>query len=186
MIGAIQTSIRDLIYTHGHIDADAVDVRFARPSRQWVEGLLLPTINLYLFNMGENPDFRNRGPQVTRNERTATIKMPCIRVDLSFLVSTFSSALQDEQLLLWRVMAVCLHYAAMPAALLAPELQALETTLLTKIARDAESKQIFDLWKGLDLPPRPALIYTITVPLDVASTLETPLVLTRSTRFSRT
>jgi hypothetical protein len=40
------------------------------------------------------------------------------------------------------------------------------------------------LWRGLEVPPRPALLYVVTTSLDLDIAIESPLVLTRTTRYS--
>jgi hypothetical protein len=41
------------------------------------------------------------------------------------------------------------------------------------------------LWGAFDLPPHPALIYVVTVPVDLDITFQSPLVLTRTARYKR-
>jgi hypothetical protein len=80
---------------------------------------------------------------------------------------------------------VLLKYPALPAELLGDEVGALDVPLPTKITRLGEGPPSLDIWQAFEVPPRPALLYTITAPLDVETTIETPMVLTRTTRFVR-
>jgi hypothetical protein len=160
-------------------------VRFQRPTRQWADALTLPTVNLFLYEVEENPDFRNMRPKLVRSGALATTHMPPARIDLRYIVAAFSSAIEDEYLLLWRTLAVLLKYPALPPELLADEARAFDVAVLTKITRLGEGPPSLDIWQAFEVPPRPALLYTITAPLDLETAIEAPLVLTRTTRFAR-
>jgi hypothetical protein len=57
--------------------------------------------------------------------------------------------------------------------------------LTTQIVKPDEGPRLIDLWSALDLPPRPALLYTVTAPLDLELEFVAPLVLTRTLRYTR-
>jgi hypothetical protein len=185
MITTLHTTMRRMLYERGRIDPDQVDVRFDRPTRQWADALTAPTVNLFLYEVEENPDFRNLRPKVVRSATSASTHLAPARIDLRYIVSAFSSAIEDEQLLIWRTLAVLLRYPALPTELLADEVRALDVSLLTKITRLGEGQPSLDIWQAFEVPPRPALLYTVTAPLDPEVTIEAPLVLTRTTRFTR-
>lgn len=42
-----------------------------------------------------------------------------------------------------------------------------------------------DMWSALDTTPRPALLYAVTVPVELGIVSEFPLVLTRTARYAR-
>jgi len=185
MLTSLHTTLRRMIYERGKIDPGQVDVRFDRPTRQWADGLTAPTVNLFLYEVEENPDFRNMRPKVVRSATTASTHTPPARIDLRYIVAAFSSAIEDEQLLLWRTLAVLLKHPALPTELLAEEGRALDVSLLTKITRLGEGQPSLDTWQAFEVPPRPALLYTVTAPLDPELVIEAPLVLTRTTRILR-
>jgi hypothetical protein len=185
MLVSLHTTLRRMIYERGKTAPEQVDGRFARPPRQWVDGLTAPTLNLFLYEVEENPDFRNVRPRVIKTGTSATTHMPPARIDLRYIVAAFSSNIVDEQLLLWRTLAVLLKYPALPNELLGEELRALDVSLLTKITRTGEGQPSLDIWSAFEVPPRPALLYTVTAPLDPETVIQTPLVLTGATRFLR-
>lgn len=185
MLSSLHTTLRRMIYERGKIDPDQVDVRFDRPTRQWVDALTVPTVNLFLYEVEENPDFRNARPRVVRSGTTALTHMPLMRIDLRYIVAAFSSAIADEQLLLWRTLAVLLKHTALPTELLAEEVRTLDVSLLTKLARANEGSSSLAIWQAFDVPPRPALIYTVTTPLDPEVVIEAPMVFTGITRLVR-
>jgi hypothetical protein len=185
MLTSLHTTIRRLLYERGKIDPDEVDVRFQRPTRQWADALTLPTVNMFLYEVEENPDFRNMRPKVVRTGNLATTHMPPARIDLRYIIAAFSSAIEDEYTLLWRTLAVLLKYPALPPDLLGDDMRALDVSLLTKITRLGEGPPSLDIWQAFEVPPRPALLYTVTTPLDLETAVEAPMVFTRTTRFVR-
>src|SRR3954471_16007184 len=122
MLTTIQTAIQRLLHEHGHIDSDEVDVRFERPSRQWAESLMLPTINLFLFDIVENTDRRNGAPHISRANGQAQMRVPARRFDLRYMVTVFTTLMEDETTLLWRTLATLLRYNPLPDELLSDEL----------------------------------------------------------------
>lgn len=61
-----------------------------------------------------------------------------------------------------------------------------EPQLVTKVSKPNEGgARLLDLWSALELPPRPALLYVLTAPLDLDITFESPVVLTRTLRTRR-
>jgi hypothetical protein len=185
MLPTLHTTLRRLLYERGKIDPDEVAVRFARPTRQWLDALTMPTLNLFLYAVEENPDFRNQRPQVKRIGNSATTSFPPARVDLHYMVAAFSSMPEDEHELIWRVLAVLLRHPALPAELLDETVRALDVTLLTRITRLGEGAGALEFWQALEIPPRPCLLYSVTAPLDLDLAVIAPLVLTRNTRFTR-
>lgn len=183
MLTTLHTTLARLLIDLGNIDADEVAVRFERPSRQWVDSLTMPTINLFLFGLGENTERRaGGGPQVSRSGNQAHFRVPPRRFDLRYLVSAFSSDERDEHMLLWRTLATLLRHSPLPPERLPAELAALDVPLATVIGGADEASQTMELWRAMELPPRPALIYTVTAPLDLELEFSAPLVLTRNLR----
>ena len=183
MLSTLHTTLARLLTERGSIDAAEVALRFERPSRQWVDSLTRPTINLFLFGLAENTERRAGGaPQMTRAGNQAQFRVPPRRFDLRYLVCAFSSDERDEHTLLWRTLATLLRYSPLPPEWLPAELAALDVPLATAIAGADEATQPLELWRALELPPRPALIYTVTAPLDLELEFSAPLVLTRTLR----
>lgn len=185
MLPDIHSSIQRLLYERGRIDPDEVDVRFERPSRQWAESLMLPTINLFLFDLAENTERRNGTPQVGRANGQAHIRVPPRLFELRYMVSIFTTLIEDEVTLLWRTLATLLRHNPLPAELLSQELRALDLPLQTQIGQPEASSKSLGLLGALELPPRAALIYTVIAPLDLELAFAAPLVLSSSLRFTR-
>jgi hypothetical protein len=57
--------------------------------------------------------------------------------------------------------------------------------LATKIVKSEQGPRSLDLWGAVELPPRPALLYVVTAPLELDIATEAPLVLTSTVRTRR-
>jgi hypothetical protein len=93
--------------------------------------------------------------------------------------------IEDEHLLLWRALVTLLRYPTFPDEVLSAELRALDAPLSAQIDKPEEEGTLLDVWSGLDTPPRPALLYTVTAPVELELSRMSPLVLTRTARYTR-
>lgn len=119
MIVDVHSAIQHLLFYRGLIPANEVDVRFERPTKEWVDSLVRPTINLYLFDIEENTDLRQTNMPVSRGSGIATYRIPPRRFNLRYLVSALTTVPDDEFLLIYRVLATLMRYPTLPPASLA-------------------------------------------------------------------
>ncbi len=185
MLLELHRSLQNLLYVRGQISPREVDIRFEAPTRERVEKLIRPTINLFLFDVQENKELRRSDFETTKQNGRAERRALPRRFDLRYMVSALTTSSEDEYLLLWRVLTTLLHHPQLPAEILSEELRQLEPPPVTQVSQDDEGKRMSDLWSALGGPPHPALYYVVTVPVDMNLSIETPLVLTRTTRYSR-
>ena len=181
----LHSVLQRLLYERGHIPAEYVDVRFEAPRRDWVAALTRPTLDFFLFDVLENTDLRQTHLETSRTTGRGISRVPPRRFDLCYMVSVLASVPEDEYLLLWRTLATLLKHAELPAVLLNESLRALDPPIVTQVRKPDEDTTLRDLWSGLETPPRPALLYVVTAPIDLDLTLESPLVLTRTVRYHR-
>jgi hypothetical protein len=185
MLLELHKSIQNLLYEHGHISPREVDIRFEAPTRERVEKLIRPTINLFLFDLQENKELRRSDFETTKqNGRAARRALPR-RLDLRYMVSALTTSSEDEYLLLWRVLTTLLRHPQLPTEALSEELRQLDPPLVTQVCQDDEGRRMSELWSTLGGQPHPALYYVVTVPVDMNLSIEAPLVLTRTTRYTR-
>jgi hypothetical protein len=185
MLHDLQTIYYRILHDQGNIPS-VVDIRCEMPTKQWVTSLTRPTINFYLYDLQENTELRQANPHANRANGHTTHRMPPRRFDLRYMVSALAGDAEDEQMLLWRVLATLIKHQSFPAHTLPETLKALDPPLTTKVGRSDDSPRTLDLWSALDLPPRPALLYTVTAPLDLEIVFkETKLVLKAITHMTR-
>lgn len=183
MLLELQHILQRLLYERGQISPQEVEIRFEAPTQERIDRLLQPTINLFLFEVTENVRLRQSGYQTLRENGRAERRPIPKRFDLHFMVSALSSEVDDEHLLLWRVLTTLTRYAQLPEELLPEEIRLLAMPLVTQLCQSEESSRLLGVWNALGTQPRPALAYTVTVPVELATVDEAPLVLTRVARY---
>lgn len=185
MLADIHDALQRLLYEHGRISPFEVDVRFEAPTKEWVERLTRPTLNLFLFELQENTDLRQTSFQTTRGNGRAERRLPPRRVDLRYMVTAITTEIDDEHRLLWRALVTLLRHQQLPVDLLPEALRGIEPPLTTRVAQPDDGPRLLDIWGALSAEPRPALGYVVTAPLDLDIAIEAPLVLTRTARYLR-
>jgi len=185
MLTEVDKGLRNVIYEVGRISSAEVDVRFDAPTREWIERLVRPTVNCFLYSVQENGDLRQTGFQATRVNGRAERRVPPRRIDLHYMVSAHATEKEDEHRLLWRVLATLMRFPELPEEWLSEEMRALGVPLAMCVAQEEDNGQLLGLWSGLGVEPHPAVCCVITAPLDLERVFDAPLVLTRTLRFAR-
>jgi len=185
MLNAIHQAFESLLRDRGLIDPLDVDVRFDIPCEEWVESLTRPTVNAFLFELYENTDKRDSAPVTTVNGGRAERRMAPRRIDLMYMVSILTADVEDEHELIWRVLATLMKHQQFPSEVLPESLRTLTPPLVARIATKEEARNTIDIWSALGVEPRPSICYVVTAPMDLATAIQAPLVLTRTARYRR-
>src|SRR5919202_6140639 len=106
MLPELHQVIQDLIYREGRIDRSDVDVAFEVPTKDFIDKLVRPTIDLYLVELQENTDLRQPQFQATKSNGSTTFRALPRRIDLRYLVTALTNNADDALRLLWRVLSV--------------------------------------------------------------------------------
>ncbi len=186
MLLALHTTLQRLLYERGQIDPREVALTFEAPTRERIDRLTRPTINLFLFDLQENTEMRRGDFERTRSNGRAERRAPPRRFDLRYMVSALTTAIEDEHELIWRVLLTLVRHPQFPAELLSDELRSLEPAPVTKVSQSDEGQRLSGVWTALGVPFHPSLYYVVTVPVDMNMVIESPLVLTRTARYTRT
>jgi hypothetical protein len=185
MLLEVHNTLQRLLYERGQISPAEVDIQFGRPTREQVDKLIRPTINLFLAEIQENLEMR-RSDYLTRRRDDNRVEryLPPRHFDLLYMVSVLTNTIEDEHLLLWRVLTTLGRYPELPAELLSEEMRAAEQAISTKVCQHEAGAQLNSLWSGLGVPPRAALTYVLTLPVDMDPVFDAPLILTRTGRYA--
>lgn len=183
MLLAIHNTLQRLIYERGHINPHEVAIQFEAPTRERIDKLTRPTVNLFLFDMQENTELRQSNYEITRNNGRAERRLVPRRFDLRYMVSALTTAVEDEHQLLWRILVTLVQHPLLPADLLSDDLRTLDPPLTTRVSQTDEGLRLSNVWSALSVPPHPAIYYVVTAPVDMNQVIEAPLVLTRTARY---
>jgi hypothetical protein len=155
------------------------DVGFDPPSRDWADSRHQLTVNLYLYDVRENHEFRT--PIWTDRalpDGTVTRVRPNARIDLSYLVTTWSAGssrdVLEEHRLLGDVLRTLLRFPTLPAEVLQGEMVGQEPPLPAITAQPDGPANPADVWLALDNRLTPALVLVVTISVPPSAYLDVP------------
>jgi hypothetical protein len=180
MISELDESIRRVLIEEGGLDPAEIDIRFEIPDRDWAASISRPTVNCYLFDIHENRQLRGAGWYVEGNGRQARTRRPPMRINLSYLITAWTKAVEDEHRLLWQVLATLAHFPEFPKAKLQGALAEIEGEIPTMIAQPdgGPLRSPGEFWSALENKLKPSINYVVTLPLDTMIGTVAPFVLT--------
>ena len=142
MLLELHNTLQRLLYDRGQISPREVDIMFEAPTRERVDKLTRPTINMFLFDLQENIELRQSNFETTRNNGRAERRQAPRRFDLRYMVSVLTTEVEDEHQLLWRVLLTLVRHPQFPAEVLSDELRVLEPALTTQVSRADEGQRV--------------------------------------------
>jgi hypothetical protein len=168
MIEALDETIKQLLIQKMPLNTTEVDISFDVPDREWSGSISKPTINIYLHDIRENLDLRQTGWNVERNiDGTFAKTRPPNFYDMSYLITAWTTNVEDEHRLLWYVLATLVRHPTIPSEVFQGDLVDQVQTLRTKVAQpDGVLKNVADVWTALDNQLKPVLAYVVTVILE--------------------
>ena len=154
-------------------------------------------VNLYAYNVRENRELLNNQPQVRRNsDGTATSTQPPVWLDVYYLVSTWSLASTDktreEHRMLSRVSYALLRNLHVIPAQVFPNGFPTDYSAVMRTARlpaftaqPNSLEHLGEFWSTMENVWKPALVYAVTVPLDLEREVTGPMVTTKIVDHTR-
>lgn len=187
MIKSLDETIKKLILDKGRFDKSDVDIRFDQPTRDWAAGLTKPAINCYLYDIRENVELRNREWIVEREPNgQARKKIAPLRVDLSYLITSWTTEVEDEHGVLWRVLVALASTPILPESLLVGDLAHQPYPIRTQTAQVSDAmRNLSDLWNVMENELKPAINYTVTMAVERDWIFEGPMVFTKQIDVGR-
>lgn len=164
-------------------------IAFERPSEQFNPSQT--TINLYLFDIRENLELREREPFIERRNNEALIRRPPMRVDCSYLLTAWAAGstgpelILEEHELLGLAMQALARHPTIPEKFLQGSLKEQDRPLPLSVGgtNKGEMKDPADFWSSLGNKLRPSLIVTATLEVPTSEPETAPLVTARRVRL---
>lgn len=188
MIADLDETIRQLLVAELPIRNGEIDISFDQPKRDWSTRIAKPTINLFLYDVRENNVLRRHQWERLDNaadsgERLARLKRTPMRVDCSYMMTTWAADPADEHRLLTRAMLALFRFPVIPQSRLIGSLQNPPYDIQARVARHDVLTDPSDLWNVLDNELRPSVSYVVTLALSPWQEITGPLVRTRILRL---
>jgi hypothetical protein len=182
----LDETIRQLLIKGVPLDLSEVDISFEAPDREWSGRLSRPTINCFLYDVRENLDLRATDFETMRNngKGTTTSRRVPARIDATYQITIWARAPEDEHQLLWRTLVVLFRNPILPEDILQGALKSQMFPTPAKVIQPQQARaNPAELWQSIDNRIRPALTYTVTVPLDPEISFTDGIVFTRRMRI---
>jgi hypothetical protein len=143
---ALRTLLRRELQRHGF---EGVDVAFDAPSRDWSGKLTAPTVDLFLYDLREAVDRAQISPSEQRANGQATVTPAPLELELTYAVTAWTKAVEDEHRLLSQVLAILFSYHRLPPEILtsAPEGGSVLAKAETSVGRPHKEKS--DFWSSV-------------------------------------
>jgi hypothetical protein len=185
MINELDESLKALLVEKGGFDPAEVDISFEIPTRDWSTPATRPTVNLYLYDLRENSKLRETyWEEESRNGRDVRIKRLPLRIDLSYMITCWTGAIEDQHLLLWQVLDTFYRNSPLPEDILQGRLKQLTHPVRTEVAQsDGILKNVSDFWGALENQLRPAVNVLVTIDLDLNEIQTVPIVFARALKI---
>jgi hypothetical protein len=98
---------------------DGVEFAFDAPDKEWAATLSAPTVNLFLYDVSEDEEYRRAGWQSEQENGRLRSRRPALRLAVSYAVTAWTREVEDEHRLLSQVLAVLYAYDTLPPDVLA-------------------------------------------------------------------
>ena len=180
-IADLDESLRTLLLReldrHGF---EGVEVAFDAPSKDWSGRLTVPTVNLFLYDLRQSMEGSTNVPTEQRGNGNTIVISPPFRLDLTYAVTAWAKAVQDEHRLLSQVLAILFSYGQLPDELLSRSTLGADT----RIGRPREDKA--DFWSAVDGEYKASIDYIVTILVESGATITRgPEVRTRTVRLGQ-
>lgn len=109
---ALRRLLRRELERHGF---DGVEIAFDAPAKEWSGKLTGPTVDLFLYDLREATERAEISPSERRGNGRAVVTPPPLHLELTFAVTAWTKAVEDEHRLLSQVLAILYSYPRLPA-----------------------------------------------------------------------
>jgi hypothetical protein len=162
---ALRTLLKRELDKHGF---EGVEIAFDAPSKDWSGKLTGPTVDLFLYDMREALDRANATPSERRSNGTAVISDPPLQLELTYAVTAWTKAVQDEHRLLSQVLAILFSYSHIPSDLIAENTTTTLGSVETSVGRPREEKA--DFWTSVGGQYKASIDYVVQIVVESGAT----------------
>jgi hypothetical protein len=162
---ALRTLLKRQLKRHGF---EGVEIAFDAPSKEWSGKLTGPTVDLFLYDMREALDRAAATPTERRGNGVAVISDPPLQLELTYAVTAWTSAVEDEHRLLSQVLAILYSYSDIPADVIAENASTTLARAEASVGRPREEKA--DFWTSVGGSYKASIDYVVQIVIESGST----------------
>jgi hypothetical protein len=150
---------------------EGVEIAFDAPSKEWSGKLTGPTVDLFLYDLREAGDRAEVTPTETRANGVAQLSSPPLRLELTYAVTAWTKAVEDEHRLLSQVLAILFSYRRLPPEVLegSPNGGSRLRDAETSVGRPREEKA--DFWTSVGGQYKASVDFAIHLAVESGATV---------------
>lgn len=159
-------------YLRGEVPLDdRIDVSYEAPDNEWRARITRPTINLFVWDIRRNQQESQGGMDLVERGNEKFHRPTPPRIDFRYLITTWTSEVQDEHSLLGAVLVACLRTPLVPVAYLQGALAEITPVPRLQVARfdGAESSEF---WASMGGQLKASLDVIVTATVDASVLVE--------------
>ncbi len=171
MLADLDESLRTLLQRElGRHGFDNVEIAFEAPAKEWSSQLASPTVNLFLYDLRESTDHRQRTVDERRTNGGAFETRPPLILECSYSLTAWTQAVEDEHRLLSQILGVLFAFPELPADALAGRLAetAQRFAIEGKIGQPKGDGKA-DFWSAVGGQYKASLDYVVTLACESGS-----------------
>ena len=160
---ALRTLLRRELERHGF---EGVEIAFDAPASDWSAKLTSPTVNLFLYDLRENVAQAEATTREVRMNGSNHTVPPPMRLEVTYAVTAWTKAVEDEHRLLSQVLAILFSHTSLPADLLEGRLAAAAQyrAIETEVGRPKEEKA--DFWTSIGGRYKASIDYAVRLEVE--------------------
>jgi hypothetical protein len=162
---ALRTLLKRELDKHGF---EGVEIAFDAPSKEWSGKLTGPTVDLFLYDMREALDRAAATPSERRTNGVAVVSDPPLQLELTYAVTAWTKAVEDEHRLLSQVLAVLFSFSDVPADVIAQNAGSTLARAETSVGRPREEKA--DFWTSVGGQYKASIDYVVQIVIESGAT----------------
>jgi hypothetical protein len=162
---ALRTLLKRELDKHGF---EGVEIGFDAPAKEWSGKLTGPAVNLFLYDMREALDRAAATPSERRTNGVAVVSDPPLQLELTYAVTAWTKAVEDEHRLLSQVLAVLFSYSTVPPDVIAQNASTTLARAETSVGRPREEKA--DFWTSVGGQYKASIDYVVQIVVESGAT----------------
>ncbi len=167
MLADLDETLRKILIERIPIRNGEIDIKFDQPRREWSARLSKPTVNMFLYDMRENPQLRRQEfDRTSHNGRIVAEQRTAYRLDCFYMITTWAAEAEDEHRLMWRTVHALFQYPSLSKDSLTGKLKGHRYDIPIQLARHDRLTNPAEVWSALDNELRPTIGYIVTLEMN--------------------
>jgi hypothetical protein len=148
---------------------EGVEIAFDAPSKEWSGKLTSPVVDLFLYDLREAVERAEASPTEHRGNGQAVVTPPPLWLELTYAVTAWTKAVEDEHRLLSQVLAILFSYSRLPEDVLPAQLNGGDrlSEAQTSVGRPREEKA--DFWTSVGGQYKASIDYVVHIAIESGS-----------------